>query len=77
MLGDSAKILHEAGLKVETHLLSGDPKRELLGHAQAWEANTIFLGARGLHHGGRLALGTTASAVAARAHCSVEIARPG
>lgn len=76
MLEDSAKVLHEAGLKVETHLLSGDPKRELLGHAHAWEASTIFLGARGLHHGGRLALGTTASAVAARAHCSVEIARP-
>ena len=76
MLEHSAKVLNDAGLNVETHLLSGDPKRELLAHAESWEADTIFLGARGLHHGGRLALGTMASAVAGRAHCSVEIARP-
>jgi nucleotide-binding universal stress UspA family protein len=77
MLEHSAKVLGDAGLNVETHLLNGDPKRELLSHAESWEADNIFLGARGLHHGGRLALGTMASAVAARAHCSVEIARPG
>ena len=71
----SAKVLDDAGLAVETYLLSGDPKRELLAHAEAWEADSIFIGARGLHHGGRLALGTMASAVAARAHCSVEIVR--
>jgi nucleotide-binding universal stress UspA family protein len=75
MLEHSAKLLDDAGLGVETHLLTGDPKRELLAHAESWEADTIFLGARGLHHGGRLALGTMASAVAGRAHCSVEIAR--
>jgi nucleotide-binding universal stress UspA family protein len=77
MLEHSAKLLDDAGLSVETRLLNGDPKRELLAHAEAWEADTIFLGARGLHHGGRLTLGTMASAVAGRAHCSVEIARPG
>jgi len=77
MLEHSAKALNDAGLNVETHLLTGDPKRELLAHAESWEADNIFLGARGLHHGGRLALGTMASAVAGRAHCSVEIARPG
>jgi nucleotide-binding universal stress UspA family protein len=77
MLEHSAKVLDDAGLGVETHLLSGDPKRELVTHAESWEADNIFLGARGLHHGGRLALGTMASSVAARAHCSVEIVRPG
>lgn len=71
----SSKILADAGLRVETHLLNGDPKTELLKLAEGWEADAIFLGARGLHHGGRLTLGTMASAVAARAHCSVEIAR--
>jgi nucleotide-binding universal stress UspA family protein len=76
-LEHSAKILADAGLIVETHLLNGDPKHELLKHAEGWEADAIFLGARGLHHGDRLTLGTMASAVAARAHCSVEIARPG
>ena len=77
MLEHSAKILSDAGLAVETQLLKGDPKHELLTQAEAWEADAIFIGARGLHHGGRLALGTMASAVAARAHCSVEIVRPG
>ena len=77
MLEHAAKILSDAGLAVETQLLKGDPKHELLTQAEAWEADAIFIGARGLHHGGRLALGTMASAVAARAHCSVEIVRPG
>jgi len=72
----SAKVLADAGLMVETHLLNGDPKHVLLKHAEGWEADSIFIGARGLHHGGRLTLGTMASGVAARAHCSVEIVRP-
>ena len=75
MLEHSAKVLSDAGLSVETQLLTGDPKHELLAQAETWEADAIFLGARGLHHGGRLALGTMASAVAGRAHCSVEIVR--
>ncbi len=76
VLEHSAKKLGDGGLSVETHLLNGDPKKELLAHAEAWEADCIFLGARGLHHGGRLTLGTMAAAVTARAHCSVEIVRP-
>ena len=76
MIEHSSKQLFDAGLKTETHLLNGDPKHELLKHAEAWEADAIFVGARGLQHGGRLALGTVASAVASRAHCSVEIVRP-
>lgn len=77
MLESAAGTLTSAGLKTETFLLRGEPKHELLAHAKSWESDVIFLGARGVHHGGRLALGTTASAVAARAHCSVEIVRPG
>ena len=75
MVEHSAKVLFDAGLTVETHLLDGDSKHELLKHAENWEADCIFIGARGQHHGRRLALGTMASAVAGRAHCSVEIVR--
>lgn len=75
MVESSAKVLFDAGLRVETHLLDGDPKHELLKHAESWEADCIFIGARGQQHGRRLALGTMASAVAGRAHCSVEIVR--
>src|SRR5437867_10825467 len=77
MLESAAKVLGDAGQKAEAFLLRGEPKHELLAHAKSWEADAIFLGARGVHHGGRLTLGTTALAVAARAHCSVEIGRPG
>jgi nucleotide-binding universal stress UspA family protein len=76
ILEADARKLYDTGLLVETHVLMGDPKRELLAHAERWEADSIFIGARGLHHGGRLSLGTMASAVTARAHCSVEIIRP-
>jgi nucleotide-binding universal stress UspA family protein len=77
MLESAAKTLGNAGLKSETFLLRGEAKHELLTHAKNWDSDVIFLGARGVHHGGRLTLGTTASAVASRAHCSVEIVRPG
>jgi nucleotide-binding universal stress UspA family protein len=77
MTEESAGVLRAARLKVDTQILHGDPKQELLRYAQSWEADAIFLGARGRQHGGRLALGTMASAVTARAHCSVEVVRVG
>jgi nucleotide-binding universal stress UspA family protein len=76
MIEHSAQKLREAGHAVETHVFNGDAKQMVLQHAERWEADGIFLGARGLHHGDRLFLGSFASAVAARAHCSVEIVRP-
>jgi nucleotide-binding universal stress UspA family protein len=74
--GSMAAKLAQAGLQAETAIIRGDPKHELLKAAEAWGADAIFVGARGLQHGGRLALGTTANSVAARAHCTVEIVRP-
>ena len=74
MLEHSAQKL--VNLKVQTDIFAGDPKKVLLREAKDWDADCIFLGARGLHHGERLFLGSLASAVAGRAHCSVEIVRP-
>jgi nucleotide-binding universal stress UspA family protein len=62
-------------LTAHAHIFEGDPKSTLLRHAEKWDVETIFLGARGLDHGNRLYLGTVASAVCTRAHCSVEIVR--
>ena len=76
MLQHSARKLVDAGLKPQTDFYDGDPKQVLLREAEDWQADCIFLGARGLHHGTGLMLGTTASAIASRAHCSVEIVRP-
>jgi nucleotide-binding universal stress UspA family protein len=66
----------EHHVTAHSHVFEGDPKSELLKHAAEWDVDCIFLGARGLEHGERLYLGTLASAVSTRAHCSVEIVRP-
>jgi nucleotide-binding universal stress UspA family protein len=71
----ASKILFEAGLNVSNYIYDGPPKDVLLRVANEWPAHCIFMGARGLHHGKRLSLGTVASAVASRAHCSVELVR--
>lgn len=76
LLARRAVPLQERNFEVSTHILEGDPKAALLRHAEHWRADAIFLGARGLQHGDRLYLGTFASAVVSRAHCTVEIVRP-
>lgn len=62
-------------MTAHVHVFEGDPKSTLLRHAEKWDVETIFLGARGLDHGNRLYLGTLASAICTRAHCTVEIIR--
>lgn len=75
MVEQWSRKVADAGLRAETGIYEGDPRRELLQVAEAWEADAIFVGARGMEHGGRRALGTTAGSLAARAHCTVEIVR--
>jgi len=72
----AGEVLRAPGrVSVETALLHGDPKEALLGAIEEWKPHMICIGARGLNHGDRLFLGTTASALAARAACAVEIIR--
>jgi nucleotide-binding universal stress UspA family protein len=59
----------------EAVLLDGDANRELVREAQRWGADCIFLGAKGHSRRERFLLGSVSAAVAARAHCSVEIVR--
>lgn len=75
-LNSRADLFRKRRFEVSTHILEGDPKSALLNHASSWQADCIFLGARGLQHGDRLYLGTLASAILTRAHCTVEIVRP-
>lgn len=69
------KEIEAAGLEVQVVTRPGDPKELLLEEVDIWKPDTIFLGARNLTRGGRLRLGSVSSAIAARAHCSVEIVR--
>lgn len=64
-----------SGATVQSILVSGDPKRVLIDHANEWGADCIFIGSRGLNQWERLLLGSVSSAVAVRATCPVEVIR--
>jgi nucleotide-binding universal stress UspA family protein len=71
-----AELLRSQGLTVASVMQEGDPKHMLLDEAEQWEADCVFVGARGLSRVERFLLGSVSAAVAARAHCSVEVVRP-
>ena len=72
----AARKLKRAGLRAMADVFEGDPKKVLVRVAEEWRADCIFLGATGLtNRFERFLLGSTAAAVAARAHCSVEVVR--
>lgn len=80
---DRAKELHQsaeallrsAGLDVSSIIKVGEPKDLLLEEAETWQADCIFVGARGLSGFGRFLLGSVSTAVVTDAKCSVEIVR--
>jgi nucleotide-binding universal stress UspA family protein len=67
--------LAAAGLQASPAVLDGDPKQSLVRAAERWAIDCIFLGAKGQGRLARFLLGSVSSAVAARAHCSVEVVR--
>jgi nucleotide-binding universal stress UspA family protein len=72
----AVKKLENAGLRTMGNVLEGDPKHVLIKVAEDWRADCVFVGATGLtNRVERFLLGSTAAAVAARAHCSVEVVR--
>ena len=71
-----AEKLRNVGLTASLELKKGDPKQILIEEAESWQADSIFVGAKGMRGIERLLLGSVSAAVAARAHCSVEVVRP-
>jgi len=72
----STELLHTAGIKATCAVREGDPKRELCKAAEEWGADCIFVGSAGFSNRfERFVLGSVSAAVAARAHCSVEVIR--
>jgi nucleotide-binding universal stress UspA family protein len=72
----SLQKLQKTGLNTTFLVEAGNPKQILAQKAERWHADSIFVGAAGF--GSRLEkffLGSVSAAVAARAHCSVEIVR--
>lgn len=71
----AVKRLQGTGLNASAVIKEGDPKRLLCDEAEKWEADSIFIGARGMGRLERMLIGSVSSAVSARASCSVEVVR--
>jgi nucleotide-binding universal stress UspA family protein len=76
VLAKSAELLRPSDLTVSTEIREGNPKRLLVEAAEGWGADCIFVGSVGFSNRfERFVLGSVSAAVAARAHCSVEVTR--
>src|SRR5262252_5235739 len=75
-LADEARAaLAPCDLAVETDVVVGDPRAEILRAADEWRADLIVLGARGLGRIKRLLLGSVSLAVARHASCPVLVVK--
>jgi nucleotide-binding universal stress UspA family protein len=76
LANDEAKnLLAATGLAVATEIGYGMPGDVLIGEAEKWDADAVFVGAKGLNLVGRILLGSVSTALAVRAPCSVEVVR--
>jgi nucleotide-binding universal stress UspA family protein len=76
MVAWGENALSEIGLKVSVVTEKGDPRRVLIDQAQAWDADSIFVGGRRFSGAlERFQLGSVATALVTKAHCSVEVVR--
>lgn len=68
--------LRAIGLRVSVAIVKGEPQRVLLEEALKWGADSIFVGSRGPDHlGEEMGLGSVATGLVTKAHCSVEVVR--
>ncbi|CAN5739093.1 hypothetical protein BH24ACI3_BH24ACI3_16450 [soil metagenome] len=68
--------LQRKNISAALHFCAGNPKHVLVEQAENWNADCIFVGANAFASRlERFLLGSTSAAVAARAHCSVEVVR--
>jgi nucleotide-binding universal stress UspA family protein len=68
--------LDAIGLEVSVAIEEGDPQSILLEEALKWQADSIFIGSRGLDHFGEdSGLGSVSTGLVTKAHCSVEVVR--
>ena len=68
--------LRAVGLLASGVVREGDPTHILLEEAEKWDADSIFVGTKGMHGFQHFLHGSVSAAVAARASCSVEVVRP-
>ena len=70
------EIFTQAGYSARFEIVPGSPKTVLVNEAETWNADSIFVVATAVQSTfERILFGSTASAIASRASCSVEIVR--
>ncbi len=70
------QVLNDANCAATLQVVAGNPKKILVEEATRWNADAIFVGANSFGSRiERLLLGSVSAAVAARAHCTVEVVR--
>ena len=68
--------LNAIGLNVSVAIEKGDPQRVLIHEAQKWNADAIFVGGRRFSSAfERFRLGSVATGLVTKAHCSIEVVR--
>jgi nucleotide-binding universal stress UspA family protein len=70
-----AAELKEAGYAAKPVVEEGDAKESIIGFAERWKPDVIFVGSHGKRRFRRLTLGSVSEAVARYAPCSVQIVR--
>lgn len=76
LAADALQILLEGGFPATLNIYSGNPRIILSREAQAWDADSIFIGAHSREFQQEFySIGCVASAIASRADCSVEVVR--
>ncbi len=68
-------VLKKEGFNVSNVVKPGRAKDILLDEAERWNADSIFLGAKGHRFMERMLLGSVSYAVTARSNCTVEVIR--
>ena len=78
LAANAIQVLNDAGLSVTLHIYDGNPRLVMVREAAKWGADSVFIGANSLQVEPEFyPLGCVASAIAARANCSVEVVRIG
>jgi nucleotide-binding universal stress UspA family protein len=75
MVQHAARLLRKTGFQASEAVETGDPKEEIVDHAEKWRADLIVLGSHGWKGLNRFLLGSVSEAVSRHAKCSVQIVR--
>lgn len=76
MLDKAVVELSAIGLKVSEEIREGEPFHTLMEEVQKWDADSIFVGARGFDHlEAKSGLGSVSTRLVTNAQCTVEIVR--